>query len=473
MNQKKIPVYETLMKFTNNKPLSFHVPGHKNGMYFPKRGKEYFRNILSIDVTELTTLDDLHDPSECIEEAQNLLAKLYGAQKSYFLVNGSTVGNLAMVFACCKEGDIVLVQRNCHKSIMNALILTGAHPVFLEPWIDEEFGVPVGVPHKYIKKAVEMHPNAKALVLTHPNYYGMGIDLKETIALAHEHNIPVLVDEAHGAHLCIGEPFPLSALTYGADVVVHSAHKTLPAMTMGSYLHVNSQLVDPNKVSMYLSMLQSSSPSYPIMASLDLARFALAELKEEGCANTMKFLDDFRKELRHIPQIKVLEYSVQDPVKITIQTRSELSGYELQRILEKQGLYTEMADPYNVLLIMPLVRNEQYMKAVHTIKNALQCYEVKDRKPIIRYTYKRDFSPLPFTYKQLDGCKKSIIPLQEAIGRICADMVIPYPPGIPVLMYGEKITKEHVQYIHELQETGARFQGSVHIQEKHICVYDI
>lgn len=473
MNQKNTPLYETLMKFANHKPLSFHVPGHKNGMYFPKQGKEYFRDILSIDVTELTGLDDLHDPTECIEEAQYLLAELYGVQKSYFLINGSTIGNLAMIFACCKEGDIVLVQRNCHKSIMNALILTGANPVFLEPWLDGEFGVPVGVSHHHIKEAVEKYPNAKALILTYPNYYGMGVDLKETIAFAHEYNIPVLVDEAHGAHFCIGKPFPPSALSYGADVVVHSAHKTLPAMTMGSYLHVNSQLVDHNKVAMYLSMLQSSSPSYPIMASLDLARFALAQLKENGCAGIVKFLHDFRKELHHIPQIKVLEYPVQDLVKVTIQTRCELSGYELQHVLEEEGLYTEMADPYNVLLVMPLEPNPQYIDAVHTIKNALQGYEVKDRNPIIRYTYKRDFSPLPFTYKQLEGYKKNIVSLQEAIGQICADMIIPYPPGIPLLMYGEKITKEHVQHIYDLQQTGARFQGSAHVQKQKICVYDI
>ncbi|WP_369901558.1 aminotransferase class I/II-fold pyridoxal phosphate-dependent enzyme [Bacillus manliponensis] len=473
MNQKKMPVYETLMKFANNKPLSFHVPGHKNGMYFPERGKEYFRDILSIDVTELTGLDDLHDPSECIAEAQELLSNLYGAQKSYFLVNGSTVGNLAMIFACCKEGDIVLVQRNCHKSIMNGLILTGAQPVFLDPWIDEEFGVPVGVPLEDIKEAIKAHPNTKALILTHPNYYGMGGDLKEIIAFSHKHNIPVLVDEAHGAHFCLGDPFPLSALSYGADVVVHSAHKTLPAMTMGSYLHINSQFISSHRIEMYLSMLQSSSPSYPIMASLDLARFALTEIKENGCNDIVKFLIDFRNGLHRIPQIKVLQYKVQDLLKVTIQTRCELSGYELQHVLEEQGLYAEMADPYNVLLVMPLKPSQKYMTAVDRMKKALQNYEVKDRKPVIRYTYKRDFSPVPFTYKQLDGCKKSIISLEEAVGRVCADMVIPYPPGIPLLMYGEKITSEHVQRIYELQKTGARFQGSIHIQEKNICVYDI
>ncbi|MEC2855836.1 aminotransferase class I/II-fold pyridoxal phosphate-dependent enzyme, partial [Bacillus cereus] len=229
-------------------------------------------------------------------------------------INGSTVGNLAMILSCCGEHDIVLVQRNCHKSIINALKLAGANPIFLDPWIDEAYNVPVGVRNEIIKKAIEKYPNAKALILTHPNYYGMGMDLEASIAFAHAHKIPVLVDEAHGAHLCLGEPFPKSALTYGADIVVHSAHKTLPAMTMGSYLHINSHLVDEEKVTTYLSMLQSSSPSYPIMASLDIARFTMARIKEEGHSEIVEFLRRFKEQLRSIPQIAILEYPLQDEV---------------------------------------------------------------------------------------------------------------------------------------------------------------
>ena len=165
---------------------------------------------------------------------------------------------------------------------------------FLDPWIDEAYNVPVGVRNEIIKNAIGKYPNAKALILTHPNYYGMGMDLEASIAFAHAHKIPVLVDEAHGAHLCLGEPFPKSALTYGADIVVHSAHKTLPAMTMGSYLHINSHLVDEDKVTTYLSMLQSSSPSYPIMASLDIARFTMARIKEEGHSEIVEFYEDLR-----------------------------------------------------------------------------------------------------------------------------------------------------------------------------------
>lgn len=469
MNQNQIPLYEALIQFKDKKPLSLHVPGHKNGLNFPEQAQSGFSDVLSIDVTELTGLDDLHSPFECIDEAQQLLADVYRVKKSYFLINGSTVGNLAMILSCCEEHDIVLVQRNCHKSIINGLKLAGVNPVFLEPWIDELYGVPVGVQHEVIKRAIERYPEAKALILTHPNYYGMGLDLKESILCAHAHKIPVLVDEAHGAHFCIGQPFPKSALEYGADIVVHSAHKTLPAMTMGSYLHINSNLVNEEKVSSYLSMLQSSSPSYPIMASLDVARFALANMKEKGCHEIVGFVRRFREELQRIPQIAVLQYPLQDELKVTVQTRCELSGYELQSIFEKIGMYAEMADPYNVLFILPLQVNKQYIKAIEVIRLALRNYTVTDKRPSIRYTYKGGFSSLPFTYKQLEKYKKKVVSLQEAAGMIAADMVIPYPPGIPLLMYGEEITPEHIEQISYLEETGARFQGNI----KHMNMYDI
>ncbi|HFV2809244.1 TPA: lysine decarboxylase, partial [Streptococcus agalactiae] len=185
MNQNRIPLYEALIEFKERRPLSFHVPGHKNGLNFPQGAVEEFKDILSIDVTELSGLDDLHSPFECIDEAQQLLADVYEVEKSYFLINGSTVGNLAMILSCCREHDIVLVQRNCHKSIINGLKLAGANPIFLDPWIDEAYNVPVGIHDEIIKEAIEKYPNAKALILTHPNYYGMGMDLEASIAYAH------------------------------------------------------------------------------------------------------------------------------------------------------------------------------------------------------------------------------------------------------------------------------------------------
>src|SRR5690606_155051 len=228
---------------------------------------------LQYDQTELSGLDDLHYPEGAIREAQELLADAYGAERSFFLVNGSTTGNLAMIHAVCKEGDRVLVQRNSHKSIFHAMELAKLRPVYLTPEWGEASQSAEGISLATVKEAIRQYPESTALILTYPNYYGMaGTEIKEIINYSHQFNIPVLVDEAHGAHLLAGGLFPQSALTYGADAVVQSAHKTLPAMTMGSFLHIRGERISINRISKYLRIFQSSSPSYLIMASLDDAR---------------------------------------------------------------------------------------------------------------------------------------------------------------------------------------------------------
>lgn len=264
MDQTSVPLYETLIRHSQRHPVSLHVPGHKNGSLFPKIAKDLYGSLLTIDVTELTGLDDLHEPSGAIQIAETLLADFYGAKRSFFLINGTTVGNLSMVLSICGPNDEVLVQRNCHKSIMNALKLSGAKPIFIHAEIDESTEVPTFVDAAEIKKLLTKYPLVKGIIITNPNYYGMTFDLKEIIAEAHKRGIPVLVDEAHGAHFNLGASFPQSAIHAGADIVVHSAHKTLPAMTMGSYLHYNSNLVPLDRLTFYLRALQSSSPS-PIM----------------------------------------------------------------------------------------------------------------------------------------------------------------------------------------------------------------
>ncbi|WP_028400993.1 aminotransferase class I/II-fold pyridoxal phosphate-dependent enzyme [Ectobacillus panaciterrae] len=468
MKQTQTPLYNAISHFSEKRPISFHVPGHKNGMHFAKRAFSHFHSLLEIDVTELTGLDDLHNPSGCIKEAETLLADLYGASQSYFLINGSTVGNLAMILAACKEGDIVLVQRNCHKSVMNGIQLAGARPVFLRTAVDEHAQVPMGIAFETAEAALQQYPQAKAVVLTHPNYYGMAQDLHKIISLAHEKGIPVLVDEAHGAHFCLGAPFPSSALAYGADVVIHSAHKTLPAMTMGSYLHINSNIIKTDKVFHYLSMLQSSSPSYPIMASLDLARYELAQLKAQGTEKLVRFLQHIRQELSSIPQVAVLQHDMQDPLKVTIQTRCALSGYELQAVFEKKGIYTEMADPYNVLLVLPLYIHEQYVQAVSAMRDALKLYSVTGKSLPVRVE-DAPFSA-PMDYKELEQYPVTRVPLIETEGYVAAETVIPYPPGIPFIMPGEMITNDHIKQLQLLIKAGARFQGTASLQE--LAVYD-
>ncbi|MEH7014144.1 aminotransferase class I/II-fold pyridoxal phosphate-dependent enzyme [Neobacillus niacini] len=473
--QNRIPLYEALVNHTKMNPMSFHVPGHKSGTIFHQQAKDIFQKILRIDVTELSGLDDLHSPEGVIKKAQELLADLYQAKESFFLINGSTVGNLAMILSVCEKDDVILVQRNCHKSVLNALNLAKARPVFIEPDYHQEWKTATGVSKVIVERAISLYPEAKAIVLTYPNYYGMVYDLKSVIDLAHHHNIPVLVDEAHGPHFIIGEPFPTSAIKLGADMVVHSAHKTLPAMTMGSYLHINSNRISSDKVKEYLQMLQSSSPSYVIMASLDLARNYLATYQRNDMEYLLKEISRFKKELSTIQSIKVLEYpdSRGDKLKITIQSRSMLSGFELQKRFEEIGIYTELADPYNVLLILPLLKENQDSLLVETsrkIKEVLA--EIPQHS--IEEEYKISsgkISELAIPYEKLLSYEKKAVPILQAIGNVCAETIIPYPPGIPILLIGELITEEKINHLDQLMNAGARFQGGSYLDKNLINIF--
>jgi arginine/lysine/ornithine decarboxylase len=472
--QTQIPIYEALLKHKRNNPISFHVPGHKSGAILHQHSQNLFQELLKIDVTELSGLDDLHSPEGAIKEAQELLAALYQVKESFFLVNGSTVGNLAMILSVCKKDDVILVQRNCHKSVLNALKLAKARPVFLEPEYNLEWKSATGVSKETVESAIFLYPEAKAIVLTYPNYYGMVYDVKSVIELAHAYNIPVLIDEAHGPHFIIGEPFPASAIQLGADMVVQSAHKTLPAMTMGSYLHINSNRINSDIVKEYLQMLQSSSPSYVIMASLDLARNYLATYQPSDMEYLHKNISLFKKELSTIKGIKVLDYpdSKGDTLKVTIQSRSKLSGFELQKRLEEIDIFTELADPYNVLMILPLLKEGQEYPLVEVCRRMKELLVKFPYQPVEEefLNSSGNISELAIPYEKLSSVQKEAISITEAAGYVCAETITPYPPGIPLLLMGEFITVGKINQLIQLTEMGARFQGGTLLDKKLIKV---
>ncbi|MGM0877650.1 MAG: aminotransferase class I/II-fold pyridoxal phosphate-dependent enzyme [Bacillota bacterium] len=473
------PLFTALMQHTKRNPLSLHVPGHKNGAVFIKQAKQFYKGILPFDVTELSGLDDLHHPKEAIANAQNLTASLYGVHNSYFLVNGSTVGNLAMILACCSENDEVLVQRNSHKSIINGIQLAGANPVFLSPKVDDEYQVPSYVEMETIKEAIDRYPLAKALILTNPNYYGLTIDLTEIILLAHKHQIPVLVDEAHGAHFIAGNEFPVSAIDAGADIVVHSAHKTLPAMTMGSFLHFNSQFFDKEKLEFYLSVLQSSSPSYPIMASLDLARAYLESIKrEEKQFEILLAIEVLKQQINSIDEIEIFESNDKlvsiDPLKVTVRSKNGLTGFELQDFFESQNIYAELADPTNLLFILPLDHPKFIIDKLEMIKKKFPIPShsilTKQHEHLTR-GQTSNIQPLERPYSYLKECEKKLLSLDEAIGYYSAESIIPYPPGIPFLLIGEKITATLIAQLKDIIKSGVNIQGDNNIQQGMIAIY--
>lgn len=477
IDQAKMPLYEALLLHKKRKPSSFHVPGHKSGFLYKTLDIDpTFYQFLTYDVTELSGLDDLFAPKGAIAEAQTLLTTYYETRASFFLVNGTTVGNLTMVLAVCSPGDVIFVQRNCHQSIIHACMLAKVKPVFLSPEMDNEFGVPNQIDLRVVKEAFKRYPQAKACVFTYPNYYGMTYQLKQIIEYAHENNLVVLVDEAHGPHFKLGEPFPPSAIDLGADIIVQSAHKILPAMTMGSYLHINSKAVSIEKVTRYLSMLQSSSPSYPIMATLDISRHFLAHFTTADIMHTIEERNKFIKKLKKISEIKIKQK--QDPLKISL-THKKMSGYQLQTILESVGIYPELADPYQVLLIWPLLKKGQrypFEEIVICLQNTLAVTTVDQSTCMQSFIEDKikshPITVLAYSYDEMEQKNIEWIDINEAEKRIAAKMIIPYPPGIPLLMTGEKISKKHIDQLNYLRQLNARFQENHPLfQEGKIAVF--
>lgn len=464
---------EGLERFRQQQNISFHVPGHKHGelSHLPQA----FKDVMRYDVTELSGLDDLHHPQEIILEAENLLTDTYGTMKSFFLVNGSTVGNLAMIYATCKKGDTVIVQRNAHKSVFHAIELVGAKPVYVSPMWDERTLTATHIAYEHLKEAIDQYPAAKAVVLTYPTYYGMASkEIQQQIAYCHEKYIPVLVDEAHGAHFSACTLFQPSALTYGADVVVQSAHKTLPAMTMASFMHVNSELVAIDKVNHYLRMLQSSSPSYVLLASLDDARYYVQTYMESDGAYIIEKKTQWMEALRAIGSLEVIE--VDDPLKLLLRVNG-YSGFQLQEALEAQNVYAELADAHQVLFVLPLLKQGHtypFADIRVRIKDAvttLLSTEKDNRLTATHTTYNFTVVTKPtLTFEEIVEKDKEWLPYMRAMGRIAASMIIPYPPGIPLLVPGEKITVAKLSQLEELLAIGASFQGNHRLEEKMIEV---
>ncbi len=476
LDQNKTPLFSALKKHWESSPLSGHVPGHKFGTVFPAEASGYFEDILKLDATEITGLDDLHDSEGIIEEAQRLAADLYRAKETFFLVNGSTVGNLAMIMGTCSRGSKVLVQRNCHKSILNGLELAGAEPVFLSCEVDERLGVAVSIKPNQLQEALETVDGIEAVILTNPNYYGVAMRLDELVTIIHSYNLPVLVDEAHGAHFILGKPFPKSALASGADVVVQSAHKTLPAMTMASFLHVQGDRVKNKRIAHYLKMLQSSSPSYPLMASLDIARYYLASMHEQEVRDLYDDITDIHQVIGKIEGVEVVvpKSGLQvDPLKLTLRSTTGLTGFELQQLLEKEGLFVELADPQNVLIVLPLAVNDKKHDMIERIARALlgQTKDGKEKGRLIIPPFPVEISRLAIPFSEQHDYEVVKCSLEDAVGEVAAEPVIPYPPGIPLLFKGERITRSTLEYIEVLENHGARFQGSEWLKSNYMYIY--
>ena len=271
--QDKAPLFETLLAHAKRDVVSFHTPGHKNGHGIDQRLKAFTgKNMYTMDVTIFPEVDSLHDPTGPIKKAQELMAELYGVEHSFFLVNGSSGGNMSMFLSACNPGDSVVVSRNAHKSIMAGLILSGVWPIWVQPKIDQNLDIIFDSSPEQIENALNQYPEAKAVFITSPTYNGITTDLQKIADICHSRGKILLVDEAHGPHLKFNKELPISAVDAGADLCVQSTHKILSAISQGSVLHFKSNLVDLNRVKKVVSMLQTTSPNYLTLASIDMAR---------------------------------------------------------------------------------------------------------------------------------------------------------------------------------------------------------
>jgi arginine decarboxylase len=482
IDKNQAPLFAAMEAHYRSKPASFHVPGHKSGLGADPAAAYFYQHILGIDYTEISGLDDLHQAEGVILEAQQLAAHCFGAEETFFLVGGSTVGNLVMITAVCNPGDILLVQRNVHKSVIHGLMLARANAVFLTPQWDSDTGIATGVSVNEVEKALQTYPEATGLLITNPNYYGMGIDIKPLAQVMHKYNKPLLVDEAHGAHFGFHPSLPQSALSGGADAVVQSTHKMLSAMTMSAMLHVQGERINRTVVKQRLSVLQSSSPSYPLLASLDLARRQMHVQGEALLQQALQVVNDFIDSMHELPCYgfspvpPVAEGDTyQDPFKVSLyDATGTLSGPELRQRLEAAGCYPEMADEYRVLLVFTVGSTKtDAAKIYQALSNICEANELqkKELDGLIANInmvppYTQISQPVAFHLEQGTGTQSGAsgqtvwVTPEQAVGKTSAGMVIPYPPGIPLLYPGERITEQAAAYLRQLASRGIRFQGT-------------
>lgn len=459
------------MNYVHNSTIPFHVPGHKKGIGIPDEFKNFIgENAFKIDVTVFKSVDSLHNPVSSIREAEELVADAYNAEHSFFCINGTTIAIQAMVMSAVSEGDKILIPRNVHKSITAGIILSGAIPIYMEPDIDEFLSISHGISFDTIKKSLENNSDIKAVLIINPTYYGVSTDIKNISKLVHSYNIPLLVDEAHGPHLVFNDKLPICAMDAGADICAQSTHKITSALTQGSFLHVKSKFINPQKVRQILNMLHTTSPSYIILASLDCTRKQLALNGKNLIDKSIELSNYARAEINKIDSLYCFGEELKngkgffafDPTKLTINCRKlGITGYDLDNLLStKYHIQLEMSDVYNGLAV------GSHGDTIENI-NAL-IYALKDiSKNISRSDSKNNFEiKLPeipkqiFNPRQAFFANKKLVPLDKSVNKISGEFLLAYPPGIPIVCPGEIITQEIIDYVKHSKSIGLFMQGT-------------
>lgn len=465
-------ILNNLIKISKRDMVSFHTPGHKNGKIFEKYHSNFINinNMGKLDLTELPDTDNLHGPEGMIKEAQERAAKFFGAKDTFFLVNGTTCGIYSMIMAVTNPGDKIIVPRDCHRSVINGIILAGLTPIYIKPEIFSEGLLRMAIKPETVERALIENPDAKAVIITYPNYHGICSDIEKISQIVHKYNKVFLVDEAHGSHLRLSDKLPVTALDAGADIVVQSTHKTLPAYTQSSMLHVKSQAIDLDKLKFMISLNQSTSPSYILMASLDMAVTIALEEGQHLMEKVIDSINLMKKELSDITGFNILgkdiigEYGVKDIdiTKIAINFKEfGIDGVTVADILRnKYNIQIEMCDIYNILAIAS-IGNEanDFHRLTKALKNIHSDKKIPHKKfQLPEYSFmipEMKILPREAIYR-----KSKYVPFTESRGNISGEYIIPYPPGIPLICPGEVITNELIEYVEILKENGLNIIGT-------------
>lgn len=464
-------LYKKLVKYSDSDYYAFHMPGHKRNKNIINCQLPY-----EIDITEIDGFDDLHHAKEILKEAQEKAAKLYHADETFYLVNGSTVGLLSAIIGCTSKGDRILVARNSHKSVYHAVLINELKPVYVYPTYDARQNLNGKISVEDIAQSIEKYPDIKAVVITSPTYDGVLSDVKEISELLHSKQIPLIVDEAHGAHFGFHPYFPQRANDLGADVVINSLHKTLPALTQCALIHINGELVNKEKIKQYLHMLQTSSPSYVLMASMSECIEFLNESGNEIFEQYVKILDETRNKLKKLRCLELIETEGFDKSKIVISAKNtKMTGKELYEVLlHKYHLQMEMAAGTYVLAMTTLADTKEGMDRL--VKALFEIDKTLNLKIEQSENGKKDFS-LPKLIQIYSPAKiSSIIEkdkkiktksflFRECEGKISTEYAYVYPPGIPIIVPGERISKEAADLLCLYEKLNFSIEG-LHVENE-------
>ena len=477
-DQSRAPIFEALERYKSMRIVPFDVPGHKRGKGNPELTKFLGEKCLTVDVNSMKPLDNLCHPVSVIKEAEELAARAFGAQHAFFMVNGTTSAVQSMIMSVCKRGDKIIMPRNVHRSAINALIISGAVPVYVNPSINKQLGIPLGMSVADVKKAIEQNPDAKAVLVNNPTYYGICSDLRTITKLAHQHGMKVLVDEAHGTHFYFGENLPVSAMAAGADMAAVSMHKTGGSLTQSSFLLSNHPDLHQGYIRQIINLTQTTSGSYLLLSSLDLSRRNLALHGKEIFARVKELAQYAREEINKLGGFDAFSSELingdaifdLDTTKLSVHTRDiGLSGIEVYDLLrDEYDIQIEFGDIGNILAIISVGDNmfvmERLISAMAEIKRIYQ----KDKAGMYDHEY---INPeVVMTPQEAFYAAKRAMPIEQSAGQICSEFVMCYPPGIPILAPGERITQEILDYIAYAKEKGCFLTGTEDIHIENINV---